>query len=229
LSRDFLVFQKVKLAKKDVEAEDLLNEEDEKQVINEEYLKKKLTMICKVPSKLVAKFHDPSKDVTLGQKLLKLARGARLACKQCKGLKMKHVIHYYHGNGYVEVKLKKDHEGDTLDLNETGQIEIVSQGVCNICRILSNKRQELPSNVFEMSFYKFLEQFFYNQNLIKRRTNNQCNHRIHQDITRVFIVGRTKITFEFYPEQFYSIEMLDMRLICQSREELFGMSEKLKF
>ena len=72
--------------------------------------------------------------------------------------------------------------------------------------------------MLEMSFYKFLEQFFYNQDLVSTGQLTQiqsvyynkeqmCPHSFNIDCSMVFKHGPIKIMFNFQPLDEYSIDL----------------------
>jgi hypothetical protein len=70
--------------------------------------------------------------------------------------------------------------------------------------IISQK--EIPSGVLEMSFYKYLEQFFYNQDLVSLHSDEvvsrsssrmKCRHSFHKDAAVIIRYGCIKITMKY--------------------------------
>jgi hypothetical protein len=62
------------------------------------------------------------------------------------------------------------------------------------------KKMNAPKEILEMSFYKLLEQFFYNDNVRTQLINakgNHCTHNFHLDTSLIFRYGPIKIMLNY--------------------------------
>jgi hypothetical protein len=60
------------------------------------------------------------------------------------------------------------------------------------------KKRNAPMELLEMSFFKFLEQFFYNQDMktvLHNAHGRSCPHLFHIDSSFLFKYGPVKIMF----------------------------------
>lgn len=85
----------------------------------------------------------------------------------------------------------------------------------------------MPFNFYEMSFYKFLEQLFYNQEL--ESSNSDCNHLVHKNMERVFQIGPLRFKFSFENRETYSVDLLkfkDIGLNANKWDDVMNVSVK---
>jgi len=84
---------------------------------------------------------------------------------------MHHIWHYYHKGGYVELKLRfmkkvntNNPEQHSLRLKNSVEKPVRIQCQCEQedCRINIFPDTPITKQLQELSFYSFLEQFFYN-------------------------------------------------------------------
>ena len=67
----------------------------------------------------------------------------------------------------------------------------------------------MPSEVLEMSFYKLLEQFFYNQELVSQKTTEFCcDHSFHRDTEMVIRYGQVKIYLKYEATDCYNLDLI---------------------
>ena len=60
-------------------------------------------------------------------------------------------------------------------------------GFCKICKKAVTPESKMSFSLYEYSYARFIEQFFYNSDKIVC-LNSQCGHRVMRDINRVFII-----------------------------------------
>ena len=88
---------------------------------------------------------------------------------------------------------------------------------CNKCNSLVMQRSLVPNEMLEMSFYKLLEQFFYNPDIkIQKFANNNslvgnistvCTHSLHRDCSMIFRYGPIKIMIKFEKQEPHTLDM----------------------
>ena len=98
--------------------------------MKESRLKAKLNVMCQKPQKLLVHFYHDKEDFSLGDRLRLFAQSAIKPCFWCKELTMNHVFCYYHKNGYVEIRMKKDghHNHDLETLSHGKHLSLI----CNL-------------------------------------------------------------------------------------------------
>jgi len=82
------------------------------------------------------------------------------------------------------------------------------------------RKERIPNEVLEMSFFKLLEQFFYNQNISISSSRDldimagepSCPHSLFRDCELIFRFGQIKITVSYEPLDAYSLDMFHFGL-----------------
>lgn len=100
----------------------------------------------------------------------KMATSTLQVCEaaHCKKIRLLHTDYYYHNNGCVEIKCREDptnQDAQKSPLTAEDDYPIFVFCFCNQCKVLVVNKVEVPPQMLEMSFYKLLEQFFYNQTI----------------------------------------------------------------
>ena len=134
----------------------------------------------------------------------RLATSAQQPCenKDCKKLRLHHCDYYYHRNGSVEIRYRE--EDSTRQLTDQDDYPIFVFCYCNQCKSLTLPKQEVPTQMLEMSFFKLLEQFFYNETINR---GGQCPHNFHRDTSMIFCYGPIKIMLSFELLDEYVIDL----------------------
>ena len=73
------------------------------------------------------------------------------------------------------------------------------------------KKKIAPTELLEMSFYRFLEQYFYNYQARTSQLNSDrrpCPHLFHVDNQILFKYGPIKITFQFEFLEQYTLDLI---------------------
>ena len=89
---------------------------------------------------------------------------------------------------------------------------------CNKCNSLVMQRSLVPNEMLEMSFYKLLEQFFYNPDIkiaklarnnsvLTSSFNQNCTLSLHRDCSMIFRYGPIKIMINFEKQDAYTLDM----------------------
>ena len=108
LERNYLAFTQLVYSKKQMQDEDLINEEVQKMILKESSVKKKLNLMCQAPKKILIHFYKNNEDISLGDMIKEFALKSVIICGECKELYLNHSTCYYHLNGYIEIRLKCD-------------------------------------------------------------------------------------------------------------------------
>lgn len=230
---------------------------------SEAQIKKNMHHIWGKPEKKSVEFYSDS-DMTLGQFLRKMHAQAFDKWEHWKEKIHRHVIDIYHGEGYVEISMSikeqsryaqarqedKDYDQkfknrennanwikDILSHEATESITMYEEW--KRWRSLTVEKKNLNSEIQEYSFTKFLEQYFYNPQIVVQNTDemlqeplneddsssssnsssssaNDCEHKIHRDLIRTFVIDGTKIKFKFRIIDTYSIDIVKFRDIDNS-------------
>ena len=87
---------------------------------------------------------------------------------------------------------------------------------CLECKCIVISQERIPNEVLEMSFFKLLEQFFYNEKITVSQARDQesmpgeqtnCNHSLFRDCELTFRFGKIATTIKFEKLDAYSIDM----------------------
>lgn len=104
---------------------------------------------------------------------------------------------------------------------------------CKKCKHLTIEKKTINSELQEYSFTKFLEQYFYNPEIVVQHTDefvqeevkldessssdmsghseSNCEHKIHRDLIRTFVIGGYKIKMKYRKIDNYSIDIVKFR------------------
>jgi hypothetical protein len=104
---------------------------------------------------------------------------------------------------------------------------------CKKCKHLTIEKKSINSELQEYSFTKFLEQYFYNPEIVVQHTDefvqeevkldessssdmsghseSNCEHKIHRDLIRTFVIGGYKIKMKYRKIDNYSIDIVKFR------------------
>lgn len=81
-----------------------------------------------------------------------------------------------------------------------------------MCGYCSGQKQLVSDTLYEYSFSRFLEQYFYNSSLQKMNGSDTCSHCPLQDYTRWFhMADGSVIQFKFKRHDVYSIELVNIK------------------
>jgi hypothetical protein len=230
---------------------------------NEAQIKKNMHHIWGKPEKKSIEFYSEN-DMTLGQFLRKMHTQTFEKWEHWKEKMHRHVTDIYHGEGYVEISIsikeqsryaqarqdEKDYDQkfknrennanwikDILNHEATESITMYEEW--KRWRSLTVEKKNLNSEIQEYSFTKFLEQYFYNPQIVVQNTDemlqeplneedsssssnsssssgNDCEHKIHRDLIRTFVIDGTKIKIRFRTIDSYSIDIVKFRDIDNS-------------
>mmetsp|Transcript_8627 Transcript_8627/g.10653 ORF Transcript_8627/g.10653 Transcript_8627/m.10653 type:complete len:178 (-) Transcript_8627:2711-3244(-) len=157
--------------------------------LNEASIRKRLHNMCFRPRRTIIPFLDGEKDMSLFSFLKKRCEMLNQNCSEegCGKAMMQHYDYWYHGEGCIEIKFK--HEPSKP--NESAPILHV---FCAKCNRVVLKREKLPAEVLEISFFKFIEQFFYNTKVTISPSRNQeflgdhpaCPHSLFRSCELIF-------------------------------------------
>mmetsp|Transcript_41136 Transcript_41136/g.30252 ORF Transcript_41136/g.30252 Transcript_41136/m.30252 type:complete len:113 (+) Transcript_41136:8-346(+) len=100
--------------------------------------------------------------------------------------------------------------------------DILVHVYCNLCKRVVITQQKLSNMIYEMSFYKFLEQFFYNQETGVDLPEAQCCHKVHQNFSYIFKIGPVKLMITYYKQEVYS---LDLQKFKDIQTKMIAISE----
>lgn len=188
-------------------------ESTDEKFTDEGAIRNKIKQMCMKPQKQHVKFYDENSDISLYQMIKKMANTALQLCenKDCKKIRLLHTDYYYHHNGCLEIKYREEPSNqDKPGLSEHDDYPISVFCFCNQCKSLVVNKVEVPTQILEMSFYKLLEQFFYNQDIVTQGHNmfeGSCNHSFHRSCSMIFCYGPIKIMFSFEPQDEYVIDL----------------------
>lgn len=110
---------------------------------------------------------------------------------------------------------------------------------CKKCKNLVIEKKILSSELQEYSFTKFIEQYFYNPDIVVQNwdeaidekvsedesswsdnqshsSSSDCEHRIHRDLIRTFTIKGIKIKLKYRKVNTYSIDIVKFREIDNS-------------
>ena len=59
----------------------------------------------------------------------------------------------------------------------------------------------------EISFYSFLEHFFYNPNVLVSPDADGCEHSFHQNSKIIFMVDILRVEFLYHPVETYELDL----------------------
>lgn len=217
---------------------------------NESQVKRNTDHIWGKPEKHNIEFYS-SKDQTLGGFIRFIAKNALEKCELCREKMYKHVYDIYHADGYIEISVSiKEHHPllhakidaqqpndkmyDMIDVDSSAHITMHEE--CKKWRSLIVEKKTLSSNAQEYSFTKFIEQYFYNPNLVvqnteeinilhdnkddddsssssgsSHRSESNWEHRIHRDLIRTFTIRGIKIKVKFKKKDTYTIDIVKFR------------------
>jgi len=102
-------------------------------------------------------------DISLFDWLKNQEGAMKLPCSygDCGKPRLIHTDYYYHASGCVEITYQEEAiPGRQQDYR------VYVYCTCRKCNQTVISRREMPDDVLEMSFYKVLEQFFYNQEIV---------------------------------------------------------------
>ena len=233
---------------------------------NEAQVKKNMHHTWGKPEKKNIEFYSEN-DMTLGAFLRKTASEAVEKWDYCKEKNYKHVTDIYHGDGYIEISVSiKDHhpllqnKADVNDiykknyggkLNEPNSkirelIDVDTNAYITMheewkkCKNLVIEKKILSSDLQEYSFTKFIEQYFYNPDIVVQNcdevgeedvsgdeesswsdnqshsSSSDCEHRIHRNLIRTFTIKGIKIKLKYRKVSTYSIDIVKFREIDNS-------------
>jgi hypothetical protein len=168
--------------------------------------------MCQKPRKRQVKFYSQQSDISLYQMIKKLATQAMQGCEHCRKLRLLHTDYFYHNNGCVEIKYRQETTtpGDIMPLSELDDYPVSVFCYCNQCKCIVVNKTEAPTQMLEMSFYKLLEQFFYNQTVVSfGHSQNQetCNHAFHRCYSVIFCYGPIRVMLNFEPLDEYRLDL----------------------
>jgi len=125
-------------------------------------------MVCSSPT--IKNVHlYTSSDISLISHLRMICQRAAKKCtnQTCMQLFLNHTFHYFHQDGYIEMRTRvprsnlKTDEINTI-FNRSLNKPVNVQVYCDKSKKDVFEKTEISNQLQEMSFYSFLEQFFYN-------------------------------------------------------------------
>ena len=157
--------------------------------------------MCYRPKRRIVKFFDHESDMSLYTFLRDISATINDNCKEegCGKAEVFHTHYMYHGNGCIKFKAYKGASEMTASQKYAQMFEIPTfiHCFCVECNriILANER--IPNELLEISFYKLLENIFYNQSLSVSTRRDQdampgeqrCTHSLFRDCELVFRFG----------------------------------------
>ena len=137
------------------------------EIMNEANLRKKLKNMCFRPRRHIIKFYDKQSDKSLHTMIKGMAQGSFKLCQSCEKPYLIHTDYWYHGDGCIEIKYMEDAANTSDSIRKLLAKEHLTfvYCYCNKCNSLVMQRRHVPNEMLEMSFYKLLEQFFYNPDI----------------------------------------------------------------
>jgi hypothetical protein len=181
----------------------------------------RINRICQVPVKKTVKFYSEEKnDISLGRKLTELleTQGQKCNTGDCEQYKLYHTHHFYHGKGYVQMKMRLSSgvPQDPSQHHHKKADRILIGATCHECSAEALPYAEVNRQLQELSFYSFLEQFFYNQEELQLldsdpRVAKQCTHNFHAHCKVVFVVGVLRVEFQYKPVDIYNLDLICFR------------------
>ena len=83
---------------------------------------------------------------------------------------------------------------------------------CNICGSCSGHQQLLTDTLYEYSFSRFVEQYFYNDRLRSTASTASCSHCPLRDATRWFhMADGSIIQFEFQKQDVFTLDLVNVK------------------
>jgi len=105
--------------------------------------------------------------------------------------------------------------------------KIYMTAACNKCGHSIDKK-EISDTLFEYSFSRFIEQYFYNSRL-KPTKGGPCSHCPLRDYTRWFyLADGSVVKFSFREENVYSVDLLNIREQNNNLEEVIKVCQEEK-
>jgi len=124
----------------------------------------------------------------------------------------KHIVAYYHKEGCLEISIQPMDKKSNFKQQSD---EIFMYGFCNVCQHPVTPEKVVCNTLFEYSFARLLEQYFYNGELRNidhlDHSRTTCTHRVHREISRIFIYKGIRITFTFFELDVYNVEVLHLK------------------
>ena len=136
-----------------------------------------------------------------------------------------HTQYWYHGDGCVQIKVSEV-EPEHLANNMGGQNQfaletpIFIQVYCLECKRYVLEQDRIPNELLEMSFFKLLEQIFYNPKIQIAKARDQealngdpiCPHSMFRQCELQFRYGSIKTILRFEKLEAYTLDMFHFGL-----------------
>jgi hypothetical protein len=158
-------------------------------------------------------YSEKHNDISLISFIRNLCLNAATKCKnsECQQYNMHHIWNFYHKAGYVELKMRfmkkvntnnPEQHASRLKNSVEKPVRIQCQCEKEECRINIFQETQMTKMLQELSFYSFLEMFFYNSDnlhinqTVSRETESKvCNHPFHKFSKIIFLVDIVRIEF----------------------------------
>ena len=82
---------------------------------------------------------------------------------------------------------------------------------CNQCNVELIPYQHVSRQLLELSFYTFLEQFFYNKDSLRMYLDageNTCQHSFHSSCKVNFVIDILRVEFTYHKVDIYSLDLI---------------------
>ena len=154
--------------------------------------------------------------------LRNLARKSTKRCKNdtCNQYRVHHSRLFYHQSGYVELKMRfsqeasQNPETNAKKMNQSVDKKVFVQVQCEKCKVGIFPKKALTKQLQELSFYSFLEQFFYNNdtlqiaNVVRKDGKRKCPHAFHSSCKVIFLIDILRIEFLYHPVDTYELDLV---------------------
>ena len=181
----------------------------EDSTMNETTIRKRLHNMCYRPRRIVIPFLDGKADMSLFTFLRQRAEMPGQICPEegCGKPLLTHTNYWYHGDGSLEI----DSVHDKKDSDE----HVILHVYCTKCKRIVMKQEHFPTEVLEMSFFKFIEHFFYNKQIKISPNRNQeflgdhpaCEHSLFGNCELTFRYQQVKTTMKFEHMDAHSLDL----------------------
>ena len=157
--------------------------------------------MCLQPEMCAVEFYS-EKDMALGEFLIIAAEKTEQRCKECGNSWGAHSLYYIKADARIKIGFSKSNiEEKTMDIYFNRE--------CKICGKPGNSPGLLQRGIWEYSFYKFINNFFKNTNILTG--SKKCKHNFFRYSRFLFYVRGIKIIIQFEDNPCYEVVPMDSK------------------